>query len=150
MGDPADESGGGMGKSYRGLVSTTISGRTCQKWTETHPWKEAADLSSVADKTEDGQTTWGTGLGNHNFCRNPDQTEDSPWCYTMDTDADHKKELCSIPKCPDHDRDFTAEAKDVSLKVGSKDCECADQLYGSTQTTTGTAVALTLAQNDKK
>lgn len=136
------EIGGGKGRSYRGLVSTTVSGRTCQKWTETHPWKEAGKYRPSADKkSEDGtKVSWGTGVGNHNYCRNPDMSEDQPWCYTMDTQEKHKKELCEIPKCPTKLRDFQKEHKGTVVKISATDCECMDELHGSSRTTKDTSV----------
>merc|ERR1719356_931587 len=119
-----------MGESYRGLVTSTLSGRTCQKWTAQKPWEITLTLSTD------------NGLGNHNYCRNPDGSQEMPWCYTMDTSEDHKIETCSIPECPEEERDFADEAATLATAIESKDCECADQLYGSSKTTADTSVAL--------
>merc|ERR1719172_343756 len=118
------------GKSYKGLLTSTESGRTCQNWVKSHPHEIGIDPSNE------------NGLGNHNYCRNPDQSEDKPWCYTMDSSEDHKKETCEIPACPGMTRDFHDEAATIATKVASQDCECAAQLYGSTTTTRDTSVSM--------
>jgi len=59
---------------YRGCANKTVSGRKCQKWTVQWPHRHS-------------RTPWkyrGKGLGNHNYCRNPDGESGGIWCYTTD------------------------------------------------------------------
>merc|ERR1719359_2399707 len=108
-------------KGYRGLVTATASGRTCQVWTKDKPHK--------IDKEPSNEN----GLGNHNYCRNPDGSEDKPWCYTMDPNPDKKKEVCEVPKCEGAKRDFKDEAETLSTKMApSFDCACLATLHALT------------------
>ncbi|XP_059167890.1 inactive tyrosine-protein kinase transmembrane receptor ROR1-like, partial [Physella acuta] len=69
----------GTGTKYEGKVSFTRSGHTCRRW------KDIPEFSAVGD---------------HNYCRNPSKTEDSPWCF-KDTRG-KERELCEIPKCSEN------------------------------------------------
>ena len=68
---------------YRGSVSTTNTGKTCQKWTSQTPHNHTKTPESYPNK----------GLGDHNFCRNP-HGNTYAWCYT--TDPDERWETCDI------------------------------------------------------
>jgi len=59
---------------YRGCQTHTESGRLCQKWTGEHAsWArmEGGESQRFPDK----------GLGDHNFCRNPDHETNGIWCW---------------------------------------------------------------------
>ncbi|XP_072026526.1 inactive tyrosine-protein kinase transmembrane receptor ROR1-like [Amphiura filiformis] len=71
-------------RDYRGTISVTISGKTCQKWTSQQPHKHVRTPGNFP----------GTGLGDHNFCRNPDLELTGAWCYT--TDNSTRWELCDV------------------------------------------------------
>lgn len=71
----------GKGEDYRGYQTKTVSGRTCAKWTDQSPHEH----------TRTPQNYPNTGLGNHNYCRNPDDNT-AIWCYT--TDPGKRWELC--------------------------------------------------------
>uniref|UniRef100_A0A8C4NKK2 Plasminogen n=1 Tax=Eptatretus burgeri TaxID=7764 RepID=A0A8C4NKK2_EPTBU len=73
------------GETYRGFVSTTISGRTCQQWSSLLPHHHFTTPEVYSCK----------GLEN-NYCRNPNGRE-APWCHTLDEDV--RWEFCDVPQC---------------------------------------------------
>lgn len=38
------------------------------------------------------------GVGDHNYCRNPDSSE-KPWCYIAGPDGAVQRQICSIDTC---------------------------------------------------
>ncbi|KAM9435218.1 plasminogen [Clarias gariepinus] len=76
----------GNGADYRGPVSKTAAGVTCQAWSATTPHSTTFKPSSHPNK----------GLDSNN-CRNPDNDPNGPWCYT--TDPSKKWDHCQIPDC---------------------------------------------------
>uniref|UniRef100_A0A8C9I7B1 Plasmin n=1 Tax=Piliocolobus tephrosceles TaxID=591936 RepID=A0A8C9I7B1_9PRIM len=76
----------GDGQSYRGSVSTTVTGRTCQSWSSMTPhWHQR-----TTEYYPNGGLT-------KNYCRNPD-AEIRPWCYTMDPSV--RWEYCNLTQSP--------------------------------------------------
>lgn len=65
---------GTKGDGYRGCQSHTTSGAPCQKWTSQTPHSHSSTPANFPGK----------GLGDHDYCRNPDG-EPTIWCYTMGT-----------------------------------------------------------------
>ena len=68
---------------YRGTINVTRSGYTCQAWTSQYPHEHSRTPLEYPN----------TGIGEHNYCRNPD-TSGMAWCYTTDTNV--RWEYCSI------------------------------------------------------
>uniref|UniRef100_UPI00398EFC69 tissue-type plasminogen activator isoform X3 n=1 Tax=Pristiophorus japonicus TaxID=55135 RepID=UPI00398EFC69 len=79
----------GRGTSYRGTWSVTSSGRDCLNW----------NSSAVARTRFNGHrpNAQQVGLGNHNFCRNPDN-DTVPWCHTYQGHI-LTWDKCSLPAC---------------------------------------------------
>ncbi|XP_036979941.1 tissue-type plasminogen activator-like [Acanthopagrus latus] len=86
----------GDGSAYRGYVSETTRGHRCLNWNRfSLPWGPSQ------------------GLGNHNYCRNPDRSL-MPWCLVR-RGTRIVQELCDVPKCsapteqppPDVDTELT-------------------------------------------
>ena len=74
-----------MHEDYRGTISTTESGYTCQAWDEQSPHVHTYTF-----------TTYPNGNLISNYCRSP--TGEWPWCFT--TNPDVEWEYCRIPSCP--------------------------------------------------
>ncbi|KAL6465275.1 hypothetical protein MHYP_G00254080 [Metynnis hypsauchen] len=84
------------GVEYRGTQQKSSSGKVCVNWNST-----TYDVQSHADSH--------TGVGDHNFCRNPDGS-DGPWCYVSGTDGQLQREACAIDSCQDESSTEAATA----------------------------------------
>lgn len=74
----------GNGTDYRGTRAVSTKGSHCLKWSKSR---------KINPRTHPDK-----GLGDHNYCRNPDN-DTRPWCWT-----NYRRNLfgyCDIPKCPD-------------------------------------------------
>ena len=81
---------GKFGHNYRGTLATTVSGKTCQKWTSISPHHHGyLNPDWFPDDTIEDAV---------NYCRNPDALwEEGLWCYT--TDPTVRWEACHVPMC---------------------------------------------------
>ncbi|XP_039906773.1 tissue-type plasminogen activator isoform X1 [Simochromis diagramma] len=79
----------GQGDGYRGTASVSQSGAECINWNST----SLRGRRFTARKTD----AISLGLGNHNFCRNPDG-DSSPWCYIY-KGTQIEWDFCSLPRC---------------------------------------------------
>ena len=75
------------GSDYRGTVNKTISGYLCQKWSSQSPHKH----DYYTDDKINHQ-----GIGDHNYCRNPDE-DSQPWCLT--TEKNRTADYCDLRAC---------------------------------------------------
>uniref|UniRef100_A0AAQ4P7Y1 Plasminogen n=1 Tax=Gasterosteus aculeatus aculeatus TaxID=481459 RepID=A0AAQ4P7Y1_GASAC len=73
------------GENYRGKISTTANGYTCQRWDSQKPHNHGYIPSALPEKYLE-----------ENYCRNPDG-ETKPWCFT--TSPSKAWDFCSIPRC---------------------------------------------------
>ncbi|CAH1776060.1 unnamed protein product [Owenia fusiformis] len=78
-----------LGDAYRGTLSVTNTGKTCQRWDSQSPHShQVTDNSAVPDET----------LGDaNNYCRNANSWQEGPWCYT--TDSSTRWEYCDVQLC---------------------------------------------------
>ncbi|XP_036226416.2 tyrosine-protein kinase transmembrane receptor Ror [Bactrocera oleae] len=72
------------GAGYRGTLAWSSTGKTCLRWS----WL----MKEISDYPE---------LAGQNYCRNPGNVEERPWCFVDDKSFEKSIELCDIPKCAD-------------------------------------------------
>ncbi|EDV24456.1 uncharacterized protein TRIADDRAFT_25104 [Trichoplax adhaerens] len=77
----------GKGTTYRGGQDRTKSGLICQNWLSQYPHRHSFTPAAYPE----------FGLGDHNYCRNPDNSNDGPWCFT--SSISRRSEACSVPRC---------------------------------------------------
>jgi len=78
------------GTDFTGTLNVTLSGRTCQSWSEQTPHGH--------NQTNDADFPDGSAALAGNNCRNPNGTRDNGvWCYT--TDPDVPWEWCNVTLC---------------------------------------------------
>jgi len=70
---------------YTGKHSTTVTGKTCLHW---------------KDATKKKYRPSSYPMLQENYCRNPSNSLEGPWCYVKNTKKAGQFEWCDIPKCP--------------------------------------------------
>ena len=82
----------GCGKQadYRGTIHKTMSGITCQNWSDQYPHPHYNTPWPDEDNDPNGLKK--------NYCRNPYGSRDRAWCYT--TELNVEWEYCEVPYCP--------------------------------------------------
>ena len=82
----------GKGETYTGKISVTKSGFTCQSWNKQKPNKHKNNKDQLFPENSVEKAK--------NYCRNPDGSEEKPWCYTTESKKNGPRyELCDIVKC---------------------------------------------------
>ena len=77
-----------LSTAYRGQLSMTANGRTCQHWSEQSPHSH-----SFTEESFEGEPSLNAVM---NYCRDP-FGEGRTWCYT--TESDIAWEYCYFPPC---------------------------------------------------
>ena len=72
-----------------GTLSVTAGGKTCQSWSSQTPHEQPYTFGNMFP---DGEMSLVK-----NYCRNPSDYSDGPWCYT--TDPNITWQYCDIPTC---------------------------------------------------
>ena len=95
------------GAYYTGNLNKTGSGRTCQKWTSQSPHSHSRTAGNYPNR----------GIGNHNYCRNPDG-ENSIWCYT--DNRGYRWERCNTNSARDVLKHLENRKQMLQIKIKNK------------------------------
>ncbi|PIK53985.1 hypothetical protein BSL78_09122 [Apostichopus japonicus] len=112
----------GNGREYRGYVSTTEDGMMCANWMVAK--EHAVGVTETQYRTEQYIYDFHffvTGIGDHNYCRNPDD-DIKPWCYYGNSeDVVASWSYCDIPLCSDESvtTEPTSQAAPTSTPITS-------------------------------
>ncbi|OPJ84194.1 hyaluronan-binding protein 2 isoform A [Patagioenas fasciata monilis] len=127
----------GASSNYRGRVNQTVNGKTCLHWNS----QVLLDYAINAFM-EDAQSH---GIGEHNFCRNPDEDE-KPWCYIR-KNRKVKWDFCDVSPCSrtaeerpwlTHSPTDPPEANEVFKTCGQPEIQkTLKRIYGGAKTTAG-------------
>ncbi|KAK0089426.1 hypothetical protein PV325_007379 [Microctonus aethiopoides] len=79
------------GREYQGTISTTVSGIRCQSWSGENQLHEVDERIKHTDFPD------GSKEQAKNYCRNPTNDPNGPWCYT--TDIELTDDECYVPLC---------------------------------------------------
>ncbi|KAL4841888.1 hypothetical protein H8958_018002 [Nasalis larvatus] len=90
----------GDGYSYRGKMNRTVNQHACLYWNSHLLLQENYNMFM-----EDAETH---GIGEHNFCRNPDADE-KPWCFIKVSNDKVKWEYCDVSACAAQDIAYPEE-----------------------------------------
>ncbi|KAI3366194.1 hypothetical protein L3Q82_010012 [Scortum barcoo] len=77
----------GTGVNYEGKINITKSGRLCQYWSSSFPHPIIREFNASEPNS----------ILHENFCRNPNNRPEGPWCFTKDPTV--QKETCRVPTC---------------------------------------------------
>eukprot|EP00967_Tisochrysis_lutea_P134818 scaffold238579_cov33-Tisochrysis_lutea.AAC.5 len=120
------------GVDYRGTVNQTASGRPCQYWSSQFPNMHKYNIFAYPH----------SGLGGHNFCRNPapDEEKTGPWCY-VDSLTAPAWEYCDVapPTAVECDDSYLPKKQPMTtLKMG--ECHVATKAQRALKYGSGRAV----------
>ena len=87
-GIPCRSTVAGTEYAVMGGLSTTVTGRTCQRWDVQYPHAHGMIAPMFPDSVAIQDI--------NNWCRNPDAVYSGPWCYTTDA---VRWQNCDVPFC---------------------------------------------------
>ncbi|CAB4031608.1 Hypothetical predicted protein [Paramuricea clavata] len=112
------------GSSYHGNISVTASDIPCQSWTEQCPHRHT--MNDTYPELNNAK----------NYCRNPQNSGQRPWCFT--TDRNKRWEYCDIPKCISVDGNYSNWSLNSTCNVScgegfetwTRECNNPEPKYG--------------------
>ncbi|ELU00288.1 hypothetical protein CAPTEDRAFT_145843, partial [Capitella teleta] len=84
----------GDGRDYRGKLDYTTDGTTCQMWASRYPQQHKFYTGNPMKDVRNG-------IGEHNYCRNPNGRRAKPWCFVpLSPGSDLPRwQYCDVEPC---------------------------------------------------